>query len=362
MKLAIVLSDLHIGSGHRKGELNLYDDFREDQRLEQLLARYTRGRYEEAELHLVLNGDVFDLLKVSVNGKFPDAITERLALIKLERCLTGHPRAIAALGSVLANPKNRITYQPGNHDMELFFPGAQRMLCRALTGEETHPRLRFISDQPFFEEEAVQFHHGHQFEALHAMDFKKLFLTRGQREPILNLPWGSLFMLEVVNKLIGERPYLDKVIPFWPLFVGGLILDPRFTVKMLGVTAVAYARARLNPVWWHKRPFDKLSRLLRHELDFFASLDHFARRILASSSAQAVFMGHTHCEMLRTYSQQKTYINTGSWMPMVSLSVANLGQNLGLHYGLVRWEKAGPPRVALMRWHGHRPVSEEVNF
>ena len=29
--------------------------------------------------------------------------------------------------------------------------------------------------------------------------------------------------------------------------------------------------------------------------------------------------------------------NTGAWMPIVNLSLFNLGQNLALHYGLVRW-------------------------
>ena len=49
MKLALVLSDLHIGGGHRKGQVNLYDDFREDGRLEQLIARYTEGKHEDDE-------------------------------------------------------------------------------------------------------------------------------------------------------------------------------------------------------------------------------------------------------------------------------------------------------------------------
>ena len=58
MKLVLVLSDLHIGSGHRKGVVNPYDDFREDSRFEQLLAKYTVGKFAEAEIHLILNGDI----------------------------------------------------------------------------------------------------------------------------------------------------------------------------------------------------------------------------------------------------------------------------------------------------------------
>lgn len=362
MKLGIVLSDLHLGTGHTKGQLNIYDDFRDDDRFEQLLRRYTTGPHAEDEVHLVLNGDIFDLLKVPVNGKFPNAITERLAVLKLEQCLRGHPQVVRAMTRLLANGKNRITYQPGNHDMELFFPGVQRTFCRALTGEDTHPRVRFVSEEPFLAlEDGVHFHHGHQFEAIHAMDFKRLFLTRGQREPILNLPWGSLFILDVVNKLVRERPYLDKVMPFWPLFAGGMLLDTRFTVKMVAECAVAFARARLNPMWWEKRPFEKVTRFLANDIGFFEHLDRQAHKIMVQNpDVHAVFMGHTHMEMVRTWPRGKVYVNTGSWLPMVNLRVASLGQHLKLHYGLITWNGDAAPHVALMRWHGNRPEVEEV--
>lgn len=363
MKLVLVLSDLHIGSGHRKGQVNVYDDFREDARFEQLLAKYTQGEHRESEVHLVLNGDIFDLLKVSVNGKFPETITERLALMKVEQCLRGHPQVIKALSALLARPQNRITFQPGNHDMEFFFPGVQRMFCRALTGEDAHPRVRFISDEPFFElEDGIQFHHGHQFEAIHAMDFKKLFISRGVSEPILNLPWGSLFILQVVNKLMLERPYLDKVMPFWPLFAGGIFFDTAFTLKMIGASLYYYSRARLNPVWWHKRPLHKVSKFVRTEFKLFEHLDQFAERILNTPRLKAVFMGHTHCEMVRSYHRNKIYVNTGTWMPMINLKVTNLGQNTALHYGMVEYDASGEPRVSLMRWHGRKAETEEVIF
>ena len=360
-KLGLVLSDLHVGTGHRKGEINIYDDFREDDRFRQLLERFSTGEHENDEVHLVLNGDIFDLLKVPVNGKFPDAITERLAVHKLEECLTGHPTFVKALGGFLKNGKNRITYQPGNHDMELFYPGCQRLFCRAVTGHESHPRLSFVPDEPFFTIDGVQFHHGQQFEAIHAFDFKKLFLTRGQNEPILNLPWGSLFILHVVNNLVKERPHLDKVMPFWPLFVGGMIFDTGFTSKMIAECLIALGRARLNPKWWGKRPFEKASKFFRNQIGFFEHLDRYADRMLRQSSElHAVFMGHTHMEMVRSFARGKVYINTGTWMPMVNLRLSNLGQSLALHYGLIEWPDDGPPRSSLHRWHGRRAETEEV--
>jgi hypothetical protein len=64
--------------------------------------------------------------------------------------------------------------------------------------------------------------------------------------------------------------------------------------------------------------------------------------------------------MVRTLGKDKAYVNTGSWLPMVNLNISNLGQHLALHYGFVQWRDDGPPRVALMRWHGDRPEEEEV--
>ncbi len=357
----LVLSDLHIGSGQRKGRLNVYDDFREDARLEQLLARYSTGEHEDTAVHLVLNGDIFDLLKVPVNGQFPEKVTERLALTKLEQCLRGHPQVVRALSAFLSRPHNRLTYQPGNHDMEFFFPGVQRMFSQALTGEARHPRVRFNVEAPHFEVEGgIQIHHGHQFEAIHAFDFQRIFLTRGLSEPVLNLPWGSLFILQVVNRFMPERPYLDKVMPFWPLFVGGALFDTRFTARMAAATAYYYARARLDPLWWEKRPFDKLFRFVRTEFKFFERLDLYAERILKNPALRGVFMGHTHVEMVRTFKGDRVYVNTGTWMPMVSFKMPKLGQSTALHYGLVTYDEHGEPRLSLMRWHGVQPATEEV--
>jgi UDP-2,3-diacylglucosamine pyrophosphatase LpxH len=359
VKLGIVISDLHIGTGHKKGQINIYDDFREDDRVEQLLARFSQPGHET---HLILNGDIFDLLKVPVNGQFPDAITERLALMKLEQCLKGHPQVVRGFSNFLAQEQNQITYQPGNHDLDFFFPKVQEQFCRAITGHPTHPRLKFISEADHFTlEDGVQIHHGHQFEAIHAVDMKKMFLTQGNREPILNLPWGSLFILHVINKLVRERPHLDKVMPFWPLFAGGMLFDTRFTVRMVSECAIALVRARLNPRWWSKRPFEKVSRFLKNDVGFFEGLDSFANKMMKKNPAlNAVFMGHTHMEMVRTWPKDKVYINTGTWIPMVNLRLSNLGQSTALHYGYIEWRPDSAPRVSLMRWHGQKPEAEEV--
>lgn len=354
-----MLSDLHLGTGHQRGRLNIYDDFKEDERLSQLLERFTQF---DDHVVLVLNGDIFDLLKVPLLGTFPDAISERLALIKLRRCLKGHPKVVAGLRAFLANPAHELVYLPGNHDMELHFAEAQRLFRQAVGSDPNHPRVTFIAT-PSWTLEGVQFHHGHQFDAIHAMDFARLIITPPGRDPILNLPWGSLFILHVVNELVRERPWLDKVHPFWPLFVGGMIFDARFTSKMIGSSVWALARARLNPNWWQKRPFESISRFLSKDVGFFGQVSAVAERLLrATPDLHAVFMGHTHVPMLRTWKiggHTKAFVNTGTWIPMVELGLGRLGQRLELHYGSVEWQPHGP-QVALHRWHGQLAQSEEV--
>ena len=46
----------------------------------------------------------------------------------------------------------------------------------------------------------------------------------------------------------------------------------------------------------------------------------------------------------------------------MNLQLANFGQHKSLHYGFVKYLADGKPRASLMRWHGKRPVSEEVIF
>ncbi len=362
MRNFLVLSDLHIGAGHAKGRPNFFDDFRDDDNFAALLARVGR-RFGDDGLELVLNGDVFDLLKVPVNGLFPEAITESVAALKTELCLRGHPKVVEALRAFLRRGNRRITYVLGNHDMELVFPEVRRLFTRTLVGHDRDERVSFVIDRDHYRlEGGVEIHHGQQFEALNALDFRQLVLDKKLSEPILNLPWGSLFVLQVLNKYKEERPYLDRVKPFWPVLAGGLLIDTGFTVRTLVNSAYYFLRARVSPLWRRRRPFTKLGKFLMNELDFFANHEDTAQRLFKSDpSLRALIMGHTHTAMLRTYGHgERIYVNLGTWMPMVNLSLENLGQSTERHYALVRYGKRGEPRVSLMRWHGRPRLAEEV--
>ncbi len=363
-RITLVVSDLHIGSGHRKGVVNFYDDFRHDSQLAALLRRYSQGRYEGTDVELVLNGDIFDLLKVHVRGQFPERITEPIAVHKLRRCLAGHPKVVRALTGFLGVRHKRITLLPGNHDMEFVYPQVQRTFCEAVAAKPTDPRMRFVVDRPEHRiEGGVEIHHGHQFEALHAFDWRRLFVEH-HGERILNLPWGSLFILNVINRFKPERPYLDTIKPFWPVFAGGFLFDPRFTARLSWASVVHFFETAFSPVWRRRLPsLGKLGRLLRQDMRFFSDLDGYARRIFRRNpDLRVVSMGHVHTETCRSFPGDRLYVNTGCWVPMVNLDIQNLGQNSVPHYMLVRYTDKGTPRASLMRWNGRRPITEEVSF
>jgi len=103
MKLVrLVLSDLHLGTGSRPGELNVFEDFHYDDAFAELLAHYDAEAGDDGEVELILNGDIFDLLKVKVGGVWPTEITDEIATEKLRQCPDGHPRCVHALKGFLA--------------------------------------------------------------------------------------------------------------------------------------------------------------------------------------------------------------------------------------------------------------------
>ena len=122
MKLTrLVLSDLHLGTGSRPGELNVLEDFHYDVEFAELLTYYDGEAGEDGEIELILNGDIFDLLKVQIDGVWPTEITAELAERKLRQCLDGHPVFVAALRNFLSRTNRRCV-------------NGGRPICRAKSG------------------------------------------------------------------------------------------------------------------------------------------------------------------------------------------------------------------------------------
>src|SRR5690606_13700677 len=103
------------------------EDFLFDDRFADLLDHYDRRAGDDIDVELILNGDIFDLLKVKIDGRWITEITEELAAEKLRQCLEGHPRFVNAIRGFLGRPGRRVTYLPGNHDLDMWFPATHEM-------------------------------------------------------------------------------------------------------------------------------------------------------------------------------------------------------------------------------------------
>jgi UDP-2,3-diacylglucosamine pyrophosphatase LpxH len=361
--LRIVLSDLHLGTGQRRGELNPFEDFFHDDRFAELLAHYDRVA-GDAELELILNGDIFDLLKVKIAGVWPTEITDEIATEKLRQCLEGHPRFVHALREFLSRPNRRITYLPGNHDLDMLFAGAQELFRRYVAPGAASERLRFVtSSDTYYLPEGIQVRHGHQLERIHRIDYDRPMHKRRDGTEVLTLPWGSLWILEVMNPAKEERHHVDRIQPLSRFLIGGFVFDTRFVLRFLWRTSVYFLRWRVFTFRAWRERLRMLPQRLREEVISLGGYDEAAVRALRKMrGVHTLIVGHSHGPRYRALPGNKLLVNTGTWMKMINLDIQYLGQDSGLTYAVIEYSDEGRPHTSLMRWRGKQSECETVPY
>ena len=248
--------------------------------------------------------------------------------------------------------------------MDMVFPRAQQLFCKMLTGHPNHPDVRFIADVSDYSFDGIRIEHGQQHEAIHAFDFSQLFLTKRLKRPILNLPWGNLFVHNVINRLKAQRPYLDKVKPFNVLILWSLIFDPIFAIKAAWVGAWFFLRTRFIKSYVRSSRIWQTFRILQEELQAFPDFERVAQRVLQDyEGIHTVIMGHTHNLKIRTFPDGKQYINTGTWVDTIDLHITEIGRENKRCFVYIAYpEEGGPPAIQLLEWLGRRDVVREVTF
>ncbi len=352
-KLKLVVSDFHLGTGpyREDGSVNVFEDFHADARFAEFLDYHCQGEYQNGEVELVVNGDFFNLLTVDLDGRLADAITEQLALEKTEASMRGHPVVFEALARFAGRRGRSIAFIMGNHDPGFLFAAVRRAVGRRVGG-----RHAFILDGYDFD--GVHVEHGQQHEAMTAFNPERYFLERGG-ELFLNLPLGSRYLLHVLNHEKAQRPYIDKVAPFRRYFRWALLNDPAGVLSLSVRSARFYLAAMLrrlpnsDPL-----PFSELVRRLV-EFTAFPTLEREAKHLFARKAYHTVIMGHTHIPLYREYGRDKVYVNTGTWNPMTSLDIGNLGRAAQLTYAHVEYVD-GRPKARLREWRGLARPAEDV--
>ena len=372
--LRIVVSDLHLGTGVEQGKLNPHEDFYEDERFVELIAHYDALAGDDSEVELILNGDIFDLLKVKLDGKWPLEITEEVATEKLRLCLEGHPRFVLGLRRFLGRSHRRIVYLPGNHDLDMLFVEPQELFRRyvapAHVGErvrgagEPSDRVRFITQSDtYYLPEGIQIRHGHQFERIHRVDYARIFRKRRDGKLVLDLPYGSLWILEVMNPAKEIRNNIDRILPLKLFVLGSLFLDPRFGVRFLLRSFLHLLRRRIFGLDLWRQRFASLPRVLREEVFAMGGYDEIAERHLRKlRGVHTLIIGHSHAPRFRVLPTRQVMLNTGTWMKMIHLNLQYLGQDSGLTYALIDYTEDGRAEPKLMRWYGTRHTCETIPY
>lgn len=362
--LRLVLSDLHLGTGVRRGELNAFEDFRHDDEFADLLVHHDREVGEQGELELILNGDIFDLLKVKIDGRWPSEITDEIATEKLRQCLDGHPRFVHALRSFLSKRGRRVVFLPGNHDLDMVMPGPQELFRRYVAPGPLGDRVRFVtSTDTYHLPEGIQIRHGHQLERIHRVDYSRLTKKLRDGREILDLPWGSLWILDVMNPAKEQRSYVDRIQPLGRFLLGAFLFDTMFVLRFLYHSSVYFLRRRVFDIGAWVMRIRRIPQMLREDIIALGGFDEVVHRELKKlRGVRCLIVGHSHGPRYLQLPGGKLLVNTGTWMKMINLDVSHLGQDSGLTYCTIEYSEDGEPRVTLLRWHGPRKPFEVIPY
>lgn len=362
--IRLVLSDLHLGVGARHGVPNPLEDFFHAERYADLLRYYDELAGAGTEVELILNGDIFDLLKVKIGGVFPTEITDEIATDKLRQILEGHPEFVHATRDFLAKDKRRMTFLPGNHDLDMWFEGPQQLLLRYIAPGDVADRVRFITESDtYYLPEGIQIRHGHQLERIHRVDYKRMTRRRRDGTEILDLPWGSLWILEVMNPAKEDRNFVDRIQPLGRFLIGALVFDTRFVLRFLWRSTQYFVRHRLFTFKAWRERLSNARRLLREDIIALGGFDEAAIRAFQRlRGVHTLIVGHSHGPRYMQLPDNRLLINTGTWMKMINLDLKHLGQDSGLTYAVIDYDDEGRPRSTLKRWYGAHVPCETVPY
>lgn len=354
-KIKLVCSDLHLGLGRylEDGRMNLLEEFYFDDKFAEFLHFYTTGEYVDAEVELILNGDIFNFLQTDFKGHFLTVITESITVDQMQRIVRGHPTFFNALKEFAKSKNRQVTFVVGNHDQGMLWPAVRAYLNDVVGSEVKYKNIVYYFD-------GVHIEHGNMHEAANRVDPRKFFIKKDLPEPILNLPFGSYFFVEFVLKLKQVNPHVDKIRPFRAMVRWGLIFQTLFSIQSSLRLISYFIKSLLQPDPRQRWTLKNLVKIF-FESAIFPDLSDSARRILKDERVHTVVFGHTHVYHYRQFANDKEYFNTGTWTEITSLDTASFGRITKLTYVLFDYsENQERPRGRLKEWKGYHRIEDDV--
>jgi len=354
-KLKLIVSDFHLGRGRRlpNGGTNALEDFHYDHRFKEFLEHFGTGPYEDADIELIFNGDMLNLIQTDYHGHYPVVITEQVSVTKLKGIIEGHPIFFKSLRDFLNHPHHTMTYIIGNHDQEMLWKGT-RSLLEGTVGKEIQWK------NTHYQVDGIHIEHGHQYETINRIDPTRLFLTENLPEPILNLPWGTLFTVQYLIKLKMQRPFMDKIRPFRHMLWWCLFHDTWMAITQVFRLIAYFVSTRFSKNRYRQSSLKMTFKIL-FEASVFPDLTDAAKRILRTPEIHTVVFGHTHVYKQVQVSENKQYINLGTWCDIVSLDLENFARRTRLTYVKVDYDQEKKNPTPLLRhWIGQIPLEDDA--
>ena len=238
----VVVSDLHLGPGRLdNGRWHPLEDFRFPDSFQRFLEYIGR----EGATDLIIAGDFIDFWQIlpQLDETRPAdwGSSEEESIAKLKVALKAHKSTFAALSRFARTGGNRLILVPGNHDVDLNWPGVQTRL-RSELGLELGRRLFFAI--PCYRSEGLHVEHGHQHDEANrfANPSTPFVVIRGKKR--LQTNWGAVFMSRFYNQLEKTKPFIDNLYPELAAIAWALRNEPprAFSLPQAGRFAVMLLR------------------------------------------------------------------------------------------------------------------------
>lgn len=372
-ELLVVVADLHVSTGAGARLFDADHAFAG-------FAEYVGARTPQVST-LVLAGDFFDLLHVTRSGRAWRDTSEEASLTKLELAAAAHPIVLGALGD-LAAAGVRIAVIPGNHDLELARPSAQRRFRELLGAQRTgavdavdfHP---WIFHRPGF----VYVEHGSQHHDLNAV--RTLLAPSPDR---LEIPLGAHLELYRLDAAAGARTkahlrlaaalasrllalgdarsrrararYREEVLERLAAELG---LDRRTLLALDGLaplTPLAVERRALRELAVEPL-MGRLGHAPRPRVGYLERAAAAVDDVLRSERAgvPSYVFGHAHVPAdrpLRPGDDAPRYLNPGTWSTALPVALRGVGDRA--RFGFIELERPGhgEPTARLLRWDERR--------
>jgi UDP-2,3-diacylglucosamine pyrophosphatase LpxH len=328
-KTVLVISDIHLGAGVLvNGKRNYLEDFHFDKELVDFLDYYSTGDYQNKEVELIINGDLFDLLAVPFVNYFDDEFwSEAAAMAKFEMIIKAHPEVLEALDKFVTGKNKKLVYIIGNHDAEFVFESLRKRFYE-LFNTKNQERVQIVlnNNGEYTPVDGVVLKHGHEYELAHHFHPEKSLTQDEDGNNYFLPPWGSYYVTRVINKFKEERDHVNAVRPIRKFLINGIIYDTFFTLRFIFSTCFYFIMVRSIYLFKQEQSLKKMLKHCANELELFKdyetlTMDFFKER----PDVQCLIVGHTHDPIFRPFSDGRVFINTGTWTRMYNL---DFGKNV----------------------------------